>query len=71
MLQVLDSLAREPKQWFFASVGPLVTQQREYVALHRVAASGVSGTRNPAKFIVCVMINGRLAGVTNMQNAHI
>lgn len=46
MPQVLDTLERESKEWFFASVGLLVTHQREYVALHKVAASGVSPCGN-------------------------
>ena len=41
-VQVMDTLRSEPKSWFLAAVGPLVTQLREYAALHKVAVSAVS-----------------------------
>lgn len=37
----MNTLRTQPKHWFLAPVGPLVTQLREYVALHKVAASAV------------------------------
>ena len=39
--QVRGELRTAPKGWFLVPVGPLITQQREYAALHKAAASEV------------------------------
>lgn len=40
--QVVGALRQQPKGWFMVPVGPLITQQREYIALHKAAGSEVS-----------------------------
>lgn len=40
-LQVVGDLRQTPKGWFLVPVGQLTTQQREYTALHRAAATEV------------------------------
>jgi len=39
---VVGALRQQPKGWFLVPVGPLITQQREYIALHKAAGSEVS-----------------------------
>lgn len=39
--QVVGDLRQTPKGWFLVPVGQLTTQQREYTALHRAAATEV------------------------------
>ena len=40
-MQVVGDLRQTPKGWFLVPVGQLTTQQREYTALHRAAATEV------------------------------
>lgn len=40
-VQVVGDLRQTPKGWFLVPVGQLTTQQREYTALHRAAATEV------------------------------
>jgi hypothetical protein len=42
LAQVVGDLRQTPKGWFLVPVGQLTTQQREYTALHRAAATEVT-----------------------------